>query len=104
MELEEVIGSFLGELIGRHVSERFGSDVEGLRKALEYLYSWEKDFKLEVEDNTITSQGLCPIKNYYPRFCEKGCIAFIEGVAKKFNAKVERLSTEPICKFRFTIK
>ncbi|RLI75487.1 hypothetical protein DRP04_13440 [Archaeoglobales archaeon] len=101
--MEEAVGRFLGDVIACRMIEKFGGGFEGLKKSLEYLFSWEKDFKLEIKENVIISSGLCPVKRFYPRYCEKGCVAFAEKFAERFKAKVERISTEP-CTFRFTLE
>lgn len=101
--MERAIGKFMGGEIASFVAKKFGSDFEGLKKSIEYLFSWEKDFRMEVEGYTILSSGLCPVKRFYPNYCEKGCVAFAEKFAEYFNATAERLSTDP-CTFRFTLK
>ena len=101
--MEDSIGRFLGDVIARRMVEKFGNDIEGLKKSLDYLFSWERDFKIEVEGNTVISSGLCPIRRFYPRYCEKGCVAFAEKFAEHFKARVESLATEP-CTFRFTLE
>jgi len=101
--VEESIGRFLGEVIARRMVEKFGNDIEGLKNSLDYLFSWERDFKLEVEGNTVISSGLCPIGRFYPKYCEIGCLAFAEKFAEQFKAKVERVSTNP-CTFKFTLE
>ena len=101
--MEEAVGKFLANEIARFVSKKFGNDFEGLKKSVEYLFSWERDFRMDVEGHTIVSSGLCPVKRFYPKYCEKGCVAFAEKFAEHFNATAERLSTEP-CTFRFTLK
>ncbi len=100
--MEEAVGRFLGEVVGYRMAKKFGNDFEGLKKSLEYLFSWEKDFKLEVKENSIISSGLCPIERFYPKYCERGCLAFAEKFAEHFKAKVERIATKP-CTFRFTL-
>ncbi len=100
--MEGSIGRFLGDVIARRMVEKFGNDIEGLKKSLDYLFSWERDFKIKVEGNTVISSGLCPIRRFYPRYCEKGCVAFAEKFAEHFKAKVERVSIDP-CTFRFIL-
>ncbi|WP_456330156.1 hypothetical protein [Archaeoglobus sp.] len=101
--MEEAIGKFLGDEVARFVARKFGNDFDGLRMSIEYLFSWERDFRMDVEGHAIVSSGLCPVKRFYPKYCEKGCVAFAEKFAEHFKAKVERVSTEP-CTFRFTLK
>ena len=100
--MEDSIGRFLGDVIARRMVEKFGNDIEGLKKSLDYLFSWERDFRLEVEGNTVISSGLCPIRRFYPRYCEKGCVTFAEKFAEHFKAKVERVSIDPYT-FRFIL-
>lgn len=88
------IGSYLGELAGRKAAEKFGSGFDNLDRALDYLFSWEKDFSLQIQDNKIISSGLCPIKRFYPSFCDEGCLEFNE-FARHFDAEVSRVSTDP---------
>lgn len=94
------IGSYLGDLAGRKAAEKFGTGFNNLEEALDYLFSWEKDFSLEVKDKKITSSGLCPVKRFYPSFCDEGCLEFINVFVKHFDAEVNRVSTEP-CTFEF---
>ena len=100
--MEDSIGRFLGDVIARRMVEKFGNDIEGLKKSLDYLFSWERDFRLEVKGNTVIKPLLCPVRRFYPRYCEKGCVAFAEKFAEHFKAKVERISIDP-CTFRFIL-
>lgn len=90
------VGLTLGDLTGRKVAERYSK----LEEALDYLFSWEKNFSLEVKNGKITSSGLCPIGRFCPKFCDEGCMEFIREVAKHFDAEVDRVSVEP-CTFEF---
>lgn len=91
------IGSQLGDIVGKKIAERY----DRLEDALDYLFSWEKDFSMEIEDGKVTTSGQCPVGRFYPKFCEEGCLEFIEEVAKHYGAKVSRVSTEP-CTFEFS--
>ncbi len=98
----KAIAEFLADIIAKRMVEKFGNDFEGLKKSLEYMFSWERDFSLEVKEDGLVSSGVCPVKRFYPKYCEEGCEAFAEKFASHFNAKAERVATDP-CTFKFTI-
>ena len=94
----------IGELISKIIIERAAKKFEDLENALDHLYWWEKNFSIEKDEDKIVSQGVCPIYEKYPDWCDEGCLKFAENLAEEYEYSVERTKRKPedeFCRFEF---
>ena len=98
----------LGDIIGKYVADAVEKRFSTLKEALEHMFWWEEEFKIEVdEDGSIISAGKCPIYRYYSEWCDNACITFIEKIADKYGYNVKRTKKMPeyeVCEFIFRRK
>ena len=110
---EEYLLSLLGRVIGKAIAEAAvdecnieETDLEGLRVVLENVLSRIMRFEADMEGGRLKTRSNCPIHKVYGKWCEEGCIPFIESFTKAINPKikVKRVSREPgRCEFEFSI-
>jgi len=77
--------------------ERFFSELE--RQGIRF------EFFSNLGDVLLT-RSRCPVYKYFPAWCERGCLEFIEGFASRYGVKVKRVARQPekeYCEFEFTL-
>jgi len=110
---EEQLLSLLGRVIGKLIAEAAideynieKTSLEGLKTILENVLSKIMHFEADMEDGRLKTRSNCPIHKVYGKWCEEGCIPFIESFTKAINPKikVKRVNREPgRCEFEFSI-
>ncbi len=104
----EDIGRFFGKLVKGNEDD----PIQALKSGLEKFFSVVGDyvdfnFSAESEGKKLVTRSKCPVHKYYSRWCNEGCMKFIQGFTKVYgDISVRRVSKQPeseYCVFEFEL-